>query len=174
MGEQLDRQKELYDRKAHGELFKQGDLVWLHTPAVSRGKSRKLHGQGLIVSLSASLRQYIVSTICSNIGNEWWSISTGSSLVPRIFAYRRINLHHSPLFPKQYIHLLWKATLSYWTLTLLRLSQSQEKDTVHLHELRFCPPPNMTHRHHGIHNAITQLQSTCYQLWYIEFGTNSS
>ena len=43
MGEQLDRQKELYDRKAHGEPFKQGDLVWLHTPVVSRGKSRKLH-----------------------------------------------------------------------------------------------------------------------------------
>ena len=43
MGEQLDRQKELYDRKTHGEQFKQGDLVRLHTPVVSRGKSRKLH-----------------------------------------------------------------------------------------------------------------------------------
>ena len=37
------RQKELYDRKAHGDMFEAGDLVWLHNPAVPRGRSRKLH-----------------------------------------------------------------------------------------------------------------------------------
>ena len=39
----LSRQKDLYDRKAHGEPFHSGDLVWLHTPAVPRGHSKKLH-----------------------------------------------------------------------------------------------------------------------------------
>ena len=43
MGRKLDRQKEVYDRKAHGEPFEQGDLVWLHTSAVPRGRSKKLH-----------------------------------------------------------------------------------------------------------------------------------
>ena len=39
----LSRQKDLYDRRAHGEPFRSGDLVWLHTPAVPRGHSKKLH-----------------------------------------------------------------------------------------------------------------------------------
>ncbi len=43
MGHQLDRQKELYDQKRHGWPFKQGELVWLHCPAVPRGQSKKLH-----------------------------------------------------------------------------------------------------------------------------------
>ena len=43
MGRKLDRQKEVYDRKAHGEPFEPGDLVWLHTSAVPRGRSKKLH-----------------------------------------------------------------------------------------------------------------------------------
>ena len=37
------RQKELYDERVHGEPFKPGDLVWLHSPAVPRGQSKKLH-----------------------------------------------------------------------------------------------------------------------------------
>ena len=38
-------QKEGYDRKVQGvnPAYKVGDLVWLHCPAVARGKSRKLH-----------------------------------------------------------------------------------------------------------------------------------
>ena len=37
------RQKTLYDRSSHGDPYKAGDLVWLHCPAVPRGKSPKLH-----------------------------------------------------------------------------------------------------------------------------------
>ena len=43
MGRKLERQKELYDRKAHGDPYKPGDLVWLHNPAVPRGQAKKLH-----------------------------------------------------------------------------------------------------------------------------------
>ena len=37
------RQKEIYSKKVHGNQFNQGDLVWLHSPVVPRGQSRKLH-----------------------------------------------------------------------------------------------------------------------------------
>ena len=37
------RQKEIYDTKCHGKPFQTGDLVWLHSNAVPRGKSKKLH-----------------------------------------------------------------------------------------------------------------------------------
>ena len=40
---QQRRQKALYDKTAKGHPFKVGDLVWLHCPAVPRGKSPKLH-----------------------------------------------------------------------------------------------------------------------------------
>ena len=43
MGRNLERQKELYDRKAHGDPYKPGDLVWLHSPAVPRGQAKKLY-----------------------------------------------------------------------------------------------------------------------------------
>ena len=43
MGQKLDRQAEIYNRKAHGEPFKPGDLVWLHSPAIAKGHSKKLH-----------------------------------------------------------------------------------------------------------------------------------
>ena len=43
MGHKQDRQKELYDRRVHGKPFELGDLVWLHCPAVPRGKPKKLH-----------------------------------------------------------------------------------------------------------------------------------
>ena len=36
-------QKVRYDLRSHGKPFSVGDLVWLHTPAVPQGKSRKLH-----------------------------------------------------------------------------------------------------------------------------------
>ena len=37
------RQKSIYDTKVHGEPYSEGDLVWLYTPAVPSGQSRKLH-----------------------------------------------------------------------------------------------------------------------------------
>lgn len=36
-------QKTYYDQKVHGKPFVTGDLVWLFSPAVSRGHSKKLH-----------------------------------------------------------------------------------------------------------------------------------
>ena len=42
MDHHLHRQKEIYDKKVHGEAFKEGDLVWVHIP-VWPGTSRKLH-----------------------------------------------------------------------------------------------------------------------------------
>lgn len=38
----LQRQKEIYDKKVHGKLFEEGELVWVHIP-VHPGASQKLH-----------------------------------------------------------------------------------------------------------------------------------
>ena len=43
MGHQLQKQKTRYDAQTQGRPFKVGDSVWLHNPAVPRGRSRKLH-----------------------------------------------------------------------------------------------------------------------------------
>ena len=43
MGLQHQRQKELYNKSSNGDPFKAEDIVWLHCPAVPRGKSPKLH-----------------------------------------------------------------------------------------------------------------------------------
>ena len=37
------QQKNLYDRKVAGAPYCVGDLVWLHSPEVAQGSSRKLH-----------------------------------------------------------------------------------------------------------------------------------
>ena len=37
------RQKTLYDEKVHGKPFNPGDTVWLFSPAIPRGHSKKLH-----------------------------------------------------------------------------------------------------------------------------------
>ena len=42
MGLQQDRQKEVYDRRRHGEPFKQGNYVMLYTSVVPCGRCRKL------------------------------------------------------------------------------------------------------------------------------------
>ena len=42
MGLQQDQQKEKYDRKKHGEPFKEGDRVMLYTPSIPRGRFKKL------------------------------------------------------------------------------------------------------------------------------------
>ena len=42
-GLKQDRQKELYDLKAHGSPFKIDDKVWLNCPAVPRAKHKKFH-----------------------------------------------------------------------------------------------------------------------------------
>ena len=43
LGHKLDRQKELYDKRVHGKPFEAGELVWLHSPAVPHGQSKKLY-----------------------------------------------------------------------------------------------------------------------------------
>ena len=42
-GTKQEVQKQLYDKKVHGEPFEVGDKVWLHSPVIKRGQSRKLH-----------------------------------------------------------------------------------------------------------------------------------
>ena len=37
------RQKEFYNRKIHGNPYRAGDLVWLHSPVPKRASCRKLH-----------------------------------------------------------------------------------------------------------------------------------
>jgi len=37
------RQKSLHDKRMHGDPFQEGDLMWLCSPAIRKGKSRKLH-----------------------------------------------------------------------------------------------------------------------------------
>ena len=37
------RQKDFYDQKVHGKPYEPGSVVWLYSPFVGRGKSRKLH-----------------------------------------------------------------------------------------------------------------------------------
>ena len=38
-----ERQKEYYSRKIHGAPYDKGDLVWLFSPVVPRGRARKFH-----------------------------------------------------------------------------------------------------------------------------------
>jgi len=42
-GMKQERQKDYYDKRVHGKPFSVGDQVWLHSPVVPRGKSKKLH-----------------------------------------------------------------------------------------------------------------------------------
>ena len=43
MKTQQEKQKEIYDEKVHGPPFNKGDLVWLYTPVLHQGFSRKLN-----------------------------------------------------------------------------------------------------------------------------------
>ena len=59
MESKLDRQKEYYDQKVHGEPYNKGDLVWLHNPAVRRGRSSLVLGQDRI-GLSAGCQMLCI------------------------------------------------------------------------------------------------------------------
>ena len=50
LGHHLRRQKELYDKKAHGQPYKKGDLVWLHNAAVTKGKFKNSINHGLVLT----------------------------------------------------------------------------------------------------------------------------
>ena len=43
LGRNLQRQKEIYDRKIHGSPYNKGDVVWLFNPVVLRGQDKKFH-----------------------------------------------------------------------------------------------------------------------------------
>ena len=43
LGHNLQRQKEIYDRKIHGSPYNKGDVVWLFNPVVPRGQHKKFH-----------------------------------------------------------------------------------------------------------------------------------
>ena len=46
MGLQHQWQKELYNKSSNGDPFKVGDMVWLHCPAVPRGRSQSFIASG--------------------------------------------------------------------------------------------------------------------------------
>ena len=43
LGHNLQRQKEIYDRKAQGSSYNKGDIVWLFNASVPRGQHKKFH-----------------------------------------------------------------------------------------------------------------------------------
>ena len=43
-GTAQEHQKQSYDRHTLAQKYNKGDRVWLHSPAVPRGKSPKFHG----------------------------------------------------------------------------------------------------------------------------------
>lgn len=36
-------QKQLYDKRVHGNGYEEGDLIWLHSTVIPKGRSKKLH-----------------------------------------------------------------------------------------------------------------------------------
>ena len=43
LGHNLQRQKEIYNRKAHGSSYNKGDMVWLFNATTPRGQHKKFH-----------------------------------------------------------------------------------------------------------------------------------
>ena len=79
MAHRLDRQKELYDKKAHGKPFEPGDLVWLHTPHVANPRSCIACGLVPIELYPNSLMLCTAFNTCRYDGSALWYTSTGSS-----------------------------------------------------------------------------------------------
>ena len=70
MGTEQRRQREHFNRKVHGELFREGDLVWLFEP--HKAKSRKFylrwHGPFEVFSRTSE----VTYTICKRGNEEKW------------------------------------------------------------------------------------------------------
>ena len=63
------RQKAIYDRKVHGKPFSIGDMVWLFSPAVPRGRCKKFHpwkGPFIVVEKKGSSTYKIKDRIVGN------------------------------------------------------------------------------------------------------------
>ena len=75
-------QKELYDRRVHGKPFAAGDMVWLHSPQVPVGQSKKLYcpwsGPYRIVTRLSD----VTYRICSLNGCPTWRIVHFDRLKP--------------------------------------------------------------------------------------------
>ena len=74
------RRKNYYDQKVHGQPFAVGDLVWLHSVVVPRGKSKKLHHPWIgpfrvLTKLSES--DYRVKKLSGNRRVHRWFVLTG-------------------------------------------------------------------------------------------------
>ena len=76
------RQKDVYDQHVHGTTYNVGDEVWLHCPAVPRGRCRKFHRpwQGPF-------------TIVKIIGNTVYRIQSNQS------SRKRLVVHYNRLKP---------------------------------------------------------------------------
>ena len=70
MGSEQRRQREYFNRKVHGEPFKEGDLVWLFEP--HKAKSRKFylpwHGPFEVLSITSE----VTYMICKRGNKEKW------------------------------------------------------------------------------------------------------
>jgi len=69
------RQKEVYDQRLEGSPYQVGNLVWLHCPAVPRGRSRKLHRlwQGPFEVIKGALLMWCIAFIDAILHTRGWS-----------------------------------------------------------------------------------------------------
>ena len=80
MGSEQRRQREYFNRKVHGEPFKEGDLAWLFEP--QKAKSRKFyfpwHGPFAVLSRTSE----VTYTICKRGNKEKWQKGHFNRLKP--------------------------------------------------------------------------------------------
>ena len=75
-------QKDFYDKRVHGEPYKEGDLVWLHNPVVPPAGSAKLHhywtGTYRILE-RMSEADYRIKEVCGKKASSWCISKKGHS-----------------------------------------------------------------------------------------------
>ena len=70
MGTEQRRQREYFNRKVHGEPFKEGDLVWLFEPQKAKSRKFYLHWHGPFEVLSRTSE--VTYMICKRGNKEKW------------------------------------------------------------------------------------------------------
>ena len=166
MGHELERQKCQYDNRTQGKSFERGDLVWLHSPTVSRGKPRKLHhpwtGPFRVVKRPAD----VVYQLQHTQGQSRPVISTTSNHAPMTPDYSPVVEDEPSIAQCSHIrHPLW------WGLVYIELlddeadlecdGQEQQLEQSYRHSLEFtslctsCGQPACTH---------FTLHATCFLL----------
>ena len=68
MGHKQEKQKDHYNARTHGKAFEVGDQVWLHNPAIPRGKS---------MSWRDFQNPFIGSSISRLPESVWWCTLIG-------------------------------------------------------------------------------------------------